>query len=110
MAPQNKKALRTFLCTENQKFITYFYKRLSDVYLKSRPFNNYITMKAVHIVSFILLVVGGLNWGLTALGYNLVSMLVGQWPMLEKAVYLLVGVAAIFEVVTHKTNCQECTA
>jgi uncharacterized membrane protein YuzA (DUF378 family) len=35
-------------------------------------------------------------------------MLVGGWPMVEKVVYLLVGVAAILEVVTHKGNCKMC--
>jgi uncharacterized membrane protein YuzA (DUF378 family) len=65
-------------------------------------------MKALHMISFILLVVGGLNWGLSALGFNLVNMLVGGWPMVEKVVYLLVGVAAILEVVTHKGNCKMC--
>lgn len=60
------------------------------------------------MISFILLVVGGLNWGLSALGYNLVNMLLGGWPMVEKVVYLLVGVAAVLEVVTHKGNCKMC--
>ncbi len=67
-------------------------------------------MKSLHMVTFILLVVGGLNWGLTALGYNLVEMLLGSWPMLEKAVYLLVGLSAVYEIATHKKNCKECSA
>lgn len=66
-------------------------------------------MKALHMIAFILLVVGGLNWGLDALGYNVVDMLLGRWPMVEKVVYLLVGLAAIVEVVTHKANCNACT-
>ncbi len=67
-------------------------------------------MKSLHMVAFILLVVGGLNWGLTALGYNLVNILVGGWPMVEKAVYLLVGVSAVYELLTHKGNCKACSA
>lgn len=67
-------------------------------------------MKALHMIAFILLVVGGLNWGLSALGYNVVNMLLGSWPMVEKIVYLLVGLSAILEVVTHKSNCNACTA
>jgi uncharacterized membrane protein YuzA (DUF378 family) len=66
-------------------------------------------MKTIHMVTFILLVVGGLNWGLTALGYNLVEMILGGWPMLVQIVYLLVGLSAIFEVVTHKKNCTMCS-
>ena len=65
-------------------------------------------MKMLHMAAFILLVVGGLNWGLSALGYNVVNMILGSWPMVEKIVYLLVGVAAIYEVATHKANCRMC--
>ena len=65
-------------------------------------------MKALHMVTFILLVVGGLNWGLTALGFNLVNMLLGSWPMVEKIVYLLVGLSAIVEAATHMKNCTMC--
>ena len=67
-------------------------------------------MKALHMIAFILLVVGGLNWGLTALGWNLVNMLLGAWPMVEKIVYILVGLSAIYEVATHKARCKECEA
>jgi uncharacterized membrane protein YuzA (DUF378 family) len=65
-------------------------------------------MKSLHMVAFILLIVGGLNWGLDALGYNVVNMLLGSWPMVEKIVYLLVGVSAIYEIFTHKENCKLC--
>ena len=65
-------------------------------------------MNKLHFVAFILLVVAGLNWGLTALGFNVVNMLVGSWPIVETVIYLLVGVAAVYEVVTHKKNCKDC--
>jgi uncharacterized membrane protein YuzA (DUF378 family) len=65
-------------------------------------------MKSLHMVAFILVIVGGLNWGLMAFGFNLVNMLLGTWPMLEKLVYLLVGVSAVYELVSHKKMCKEC--
>jgi len=65
-------------------------------------------MKGLHMAAFILLVVGGLNWLLVAFDTNLVNMLLGAWPMAEKAVYILVGLSAIFEVVTHKSSCKMC--
>ncbi|MEK7558348.1 MAG: DUF378 domain-containing protein [Patescibacteria group bacterium] len=65
-------------------------------------------MKGLHMTSFILLVVGGLNWGLTALGWNVVNMILGSWPTVETVVYILVGLAAVYEVATHKTNCKLC--
>ena len=65
-------------------------------------------MKSLHGVAFILLIVGGLNWGLAAFGFNLVNMLVGTWPMVEKLVYLLVGVSAVYELIGHRNMCKEC--
>jgi uncharacterized membrane protein YuzA (DUF378 family) len=61
------------------------------------------------MLAFTLLVVGGLNWGLTAIGYNIVNMLLGSWPMVEQVVYILVGLSAIFEAVGHKANCKMCS-
>lgn len=65
-------------------------------------------MKSLHKVTYVLLVVGGLNWGLEALGFNLVNILVGDWPMVERLVYLLVGVSAVYEAVDHKNACKSC--
>lgn len=66
-------------------------------------------MKAVHVIAFVLLVVGGLNWLLVGLAdFNLVTYLVGSWPMVEKAVYVLVGLSAVVLAVGHKKACKEC--
>lgn len=67
-------------------------------------------MKGLHNAAFILLVVGGLNWGLSALGWNVVNMILGSWPVVEQIVYILVGLAAVYEVATHKGNCKACNA
>ncbi|MEX0649472.1 MAG: DUF378 domain-containing protein [Candidatus Andersenbacteria bacterium] len=65
--------------------------------------------KTLHIVSFALVVIGALNWGLVGLfGFNLVSTLLGDGSMLERLVYILVGVAALVIVVTHKNDCKVC--
>jgi len=60
------------------------------------------------MITWILLVIGGLNWLLTALGFNVVNMLLGSWPAVEKLIYILVGLSAVYEVVTHKQNCKLC--
>jgi hypothetical protein len=62
-------------------------------------------MKWLHMVSFILLVVGGLNWLLVAFGYNVVEMF---GSTIAQIVYILVGLAAVYEAVTHKGNCRTC--
>ncbi len=66
-------------------------------------------MKSLHMIAFILLAVGGLNVGLSALGYNLLNMLLGSWPMVETTVYVLVGLSAIYELATHRANCRMCS-
>lgn len=66
-------------------------------------------MKALHTIAFILVIVGALNWGLIgAFDFNLVSKLIGAWPVFERIVYTLVGVAAIYEVAVHKKICKTC--
>ncbi|RJR14890.1 DUF378 domain-containing protein [Candidatus Microgenomates bacterium] len=67
-------------------------------------------MKELHMVAFLLLVVGGLNWGLVGLlNYNLVNMLFGSMPAVEQLVYVLVGVAAVYLAATHMSYCKMCS-
>jgi uncharacterized membrane protein YuzA (DUF378 family) len=66
-------------------------------------------MKGLHVVSWILLVIGGLNWLLVGLGgWNLVDKLLGVDSIGAKIVYILVGLAALVELFTHKKNCSCC--
>lgn len=67
-------------------------------------------MKYLHKVAFTLLVIGGLNWLLTAFNYNLVDMIFGQGSSLAMIVYVVVGLSAIYEIATHKQNCKNCNA
>ncbi|TAL82132.1 MAG: DUF378 domain-containing protein [Bacteroidetes bacterium] len=61
------------------------------------------------MVTYLLVIVGALNWGLVALlDLNVVNMLLGSWPMVEKIVYILVGVSAVYDVVTHMKYCKYC--
>ena len=65
----------------------------------------------LHMVTFILLVVGGLNWLLVGVAdMNLVMMIFGGMPMIEKTVYVLVGLSAIYEIIIHKSICKMCNA
>lgn len=66
-------------------------------------------MKAVHVVSFALVVVGAVNWGLVGLfNFNLVELVFGAVPWLERLIYVLVGVAGVVLIVTHKADCKVC--
>jgi uncharacterized membrane protein YuzA (DUF378 family) len=67
-------------------------------------------MKAVHMVAFILVIIGGLNWLLTAFNWNLVDMILGQGSVLAKIVYILVGLSALLLIFTHKRDCKACVS
>ena len=55
-------------------------------------------------VALVLVVVGGLNWGLIALmDLDLVAMLFGDMSMVSRIVYGLVGVSAIYVAVMMKS-------
>jgi uncharacterized membrane protein YuzA (DUF378 family) len=65
-------------------------------------------MKALHMITFILLVIGGLNWLLVgAFDFNLVTTIFGA-GVVAKVVYVLVGLSALVEIFTHKKNCTMC--
>ena len=68
----------------------------------------------VHLVSKILLIIGGINWGLVGVGMllgkdlNVVKMLLGSMPTLEAIVYILVGVAGLLYI--FGCRCSQCKA
>ena len=70
--------------------------------------------KWMHMVAFILLIVGGLNWGLVGIGllmgssWNIVHMLLSSLPMVEAIVYILVGLSALWIGIKHKSDCKSC--
>jgi uncharacterized membrane protein YuzA (DUF378 family) len=58
-------------------------------------------MKTLNVVTLVLLIVGGLNWGLVgAFGFDLVASLFGsQDALLARVVYVLVGLSAVWQIV-----------
>jgi uncharacterized protein len=57
-------------------------------------------MRILTIVTLILLIVGGLNWGLVGLAnFDLVAALFGPGSALARIVYVLVGLSAIWQLV-----------
>ncbi len=50
-----------------------------------------------------LLIIGGLNWGLVGFfDFNLVAMILGEMSVLSRIVYALVGMAAVYDIITIK--------
>lgn len=59
-------------------------------------------MKVIDVIAAILLVIGGLNWGLGVFDINLVTELFGAGTPITKTVYGLVGLAAIWQIFQWK--------
>lgn len=65
-------------------------------------------MKYAHMVAFILMAAGGVAWGIYGLfGTDVIFSVLGDG--LSRIVYVVVGVATVYEIVTHKAKCKECT-
>jgi len=55
-------------------------------------------MKNMELLAIVLLVIGGINWGLVgAFNYNLVTSLLGDGSTMTRVVYALVGLCALYE-------------
>jgi hypothetical protein len=54
-------------------------------------------MEMIELIALILVLVGGLNWGLVGLlNLNLVTLILGSVPILVTIVYDLVGLSALY--------------
>ncbi|HLI20821.1 MAG TPA: DUF378 domain-containing protein [Stellaceae bacterium] len=61
-------------------------------------------MKSLNLVTLLLVIVGGLNWGLVGLfGFDLVAAIFGNGSLLARLVYVLVGASAIWQIVPFVT-------
>jgi len=57
-------------------------------------------MRIINIVTLVLLIVGGLNWGLVGLfGFDLVAAIFGEMSALSRIVYTLVGLSALWQII-----------
>lgn len=65
-----------------------------------------------HMIAWVLVMVGAINWGLVGIGafagsnWNVVNLLLGAWPQAEWVVYVLVGAAAVMMLL--KDKCKMC--
>lgn len=57
-------------------------------------------IKVLDWVALVLLIVGGLNWGLVAINpaWNVVELLLGSIPVLARIIYAIVGLSALYTI------------
>ena len=64
--------------------------------------------------AWILVIIGAVNWGLVGLGsffesnWNLVNLILGNWPVVENVVYILVGICGV--ILIFGCRCKTCNA
>ncbi|WP_119299605.1 DUF378 domain-containing protein [Dongia deserti] len=58
-------------------------------------------MKAVNLITLVLIIIGGINWGLVgAFQFDLVAAIFGgQNAALARVVYVLVGLSALWQLI-----------
>lgn len=57
------------------------------------------TLSALGWVAMVLLIVGGINWGLVGFfGFDLVAAIFGPMSVLSRIVYALVGLSALYTI------------
>jgi len=58
--------------------------------------------KIINLVAILLVVIGGLNWALVGLlDLDLVAAIFGDMSMISRVVYVLVGVSAVYVLLTQ---------
>ena len=58
------------------------------------------SLNALDWVALVLVIVGGLNWGLVGLfDFDLVATIFGDMSVLSRIVYILVGLSAVYMIV-----------
>ena len=53
--------------------------------------------KMLKLIAIIILIIGGLNWGLVGLiNINLVALIFGSATLITRIIYIVVGLAALY--------------
>lgn len=61
-------------------------------------------MRTVDVIAAVLVVIGAVNWGLVGAAHtDLVALLFGSGSSLSSAVYVLVGLAGLYQALQWKT-------
>lgn len=67
--------------------------------------------KALHMVSFALVIVGALNWLLVGLfSWDIGQVFGGMSAGISRVIYVLVGLGAVYLLATHGKDCRHCGA
>ncbi|MES2316076.1 MAG: DUF378 domain-containing protein [Pseudomonadota bacterium] len=65
-------------------------------------------MNALDWIAMVLMIIGGVNWGLVGLiNYDVVAALFGTQSPFSRVIYVLVGLAALYSIYTAAKMASE---
>jgi uncharacterized membrane protein YuzA (DUF378 family) len=57
-------------------------------------------MKALDVIAAILLIIGGLNWGLIGIfDFNLIRAIFGEMSFVTRVIYIVVAASALYQII-----------
>jgi len=87
-----------YLCNGSLPYFYFFQPKGGDS-MKKNPIDT---------IAWILVIIGGLNWGLVGIAnLDIVDLIFGTIPVLAKIVYILVGISALYVLLTMKKCCSD---
>lgn len=61
-------------------------------------------MKTLDVIVIILLIIGGLNWGLIGIfKFDLVAAIFGDMGVISRIIYILVGISGLYRLILWKS-------
>lgn len=66
-------------------------------------------MKYIKLISYLLVIIGAINWGLVGLfNFDVVAKLLGDMTIWSRTVYVLVGLSALVSLVAMSIDDDAC--
>ena len=60
-------------------------------------------MKTVDVIAAVLVIIGGLNWGLVGIfNWDLVAAIFGSMSVISRIIYILVAAGAVWQIIFWK--------
>ena len=64
-------------------------------------------MKTFDLITFVLVIIGGLNWGLLGLfSFDLITFFFGGISPLNRMIYILIGLSALYYAIAFRAILQ----
>ena len=66
-------------------------------------------MQYLHKITYLLLIVGGLNWLVFGvIGWDIGQLFGGMDAIISRIIYILVGISALYGLFEHRKFCKDC--